>query len=85
MQADPVTGLYPADRLSHGYDHAGNLVTEGHGQRVNRGRAGPIMHVGMANSGGAYFYQDVALTDLRDGNVLFLQGFTNFDKANTFH
>jgi hypothetical protein len=85
MQADTVPHFDVRCLGTSRYYFAGNFVAQGQGQRLHRRFSGPIMHIGMADTGGSDANKDICIPHLRFCDLLQLQGLVGGDHTDGFH
>jgi hypothetical protein len=62
-----------------------NFVPERQGQAIDRGNAGAIVRVGVANSAGSYSDQNFGRPDLWEGDFGLLQRFADLHELDSPH
>jgi hypothetical protein len=85
VQTDTIANLvlcYTASRL---FNDASNLMAQGHRQGSHRSGAGPIVSIGVANTGRANSYENIVISGGWSGNLPHLQRLSHFNKADGFH
>ena len=74
MHADAITFGQTLDVRAGFFHHPRNLVTERERQWLHRRNSRAVVRIRMANARGLYPDQDIARADLRECNVLRLEG-----------
>jgi len=65
--------------------HAGDFMSQRHGQRTGFGQAGAVMRVRVANARRRHPHEHVLRPGLRQGQYLQREGLANFHQTNCFH
>jgi hypothetical protein len=85
VHADAVAHGETLDFRSESFHDARNLMAERKRQGLDRGNAGAVVRVGMANACSSYSEQDVMRANRRDWDLALPQPRLRIDQADGFH
>src|SRR5690349_4575284 len=85
MQTDSISDFYVCHLRPDLFNQTCNFMPQGKRNGTDGRNSAAIMSVRVTNACGFDFYQNIPLTDFRDGNILHFQRLFWDNKANRFH